>query len=309
MSMTKGKSTAPIFNKVSEATEEAKALTKHFGGNWNVACGSAPCPICQTERRSDQNALSLCVANGILLIHCFKNECAFKEIIRASGLPKGAFKKDSVAQKEIAANRDELAAKKQAVALNIWKEAEPSTGTLAEDYLRARGIDCSLPLSLKFHSACWHGPTNSKVPAMVAAVTIGSQPVGIHRTFLFEPGRKAFGKKSKMMLGPCTGGSVHLSKGTGPLIVAEGIETGLSILSKLLEINPSVWAALGTSGMTGLILPDQPGDLVIAPDGDSPGRRAAKKLAHRATLAGWIVRIMPCPDGKDWNDLTQEVTV
>ena len=142
---------------------------------------------------------------------------------------------------------------------------------------------------------------------MVAAVTIGARIVGVQRTFLTEPGTKAFGMSSKLMLGPCAGGAVRLSDGHGPLVVTEGIETGLSVLSELSDISPRVQAALGTSGMIGLALPRQPGELIIAPDGDAPGREAAKKLADRATIAGWQVRILGCPDGSDWNDLAPEV--
>ena len=95
-------------------------------------------------------------------------------------------------------------------------------GTLAEKYLRARGITCDLPPTLRLHPNCWHGPTASKVPALVAAVSIGRKVVGVHRTYLAEPGAKAFGNESKMMLGRCAGGAVRLSGGPGPLLVAEG---------------------------------------------------------------------------------------
>jgi len=141
----------------------------------------------------------------------------------------------------------------------------------------------------------------------VAAVSIGRKVVGVHRTYLAEPGVKAFGKKSKFMLGPCSGGATRLSGGPGALLVAEGIETALSLLSALPDASPRVWAALSTSGMAGLILPPDPGELVIAPDGDDEGRKAADELADRACAAGWRVRIMKCPDGADWNDIASEV--
>ena len=32
------------------------------------------------------------------------------------------------------------------------------------------------------------------------------------------------------------------------------------------------------------------------------------KLAARATSAGWHVRIMQCPDGADWNDVSSGAT-
>jgi len=55
------------------------------------------------------------------------------------------------------------------------------------------------------------------------------------------------------------------------------------------------------------VLPPDPGELVIAPDGDTAGMKAATKLADRACAAGWRVRVMDCPTGHDWNDLAREV--
>jgi hypothetical protein len=147
------------------------------------------------------------------------------------------------------------------------------------------------------------------MPAMVAAVVIDRELVGVQRTFLTEPGIKAFGKESKMMLGRCSGGVVRLSDGFGPLLVCEGIETGLALISGLTNTRTSTWAALSTSGVAGMILPRPAGELVLAPDGDAQGLEAAKKLADRAVIAGWRCKIMRCPDGRDWNDmLIEEVT-
>ena len=141
---------------------------------------------------------------------------------------------------------------------------------------------------------------------MMAAVINGREVTGCHRTYLAEPGVKAAVERPKIMLGACGGGAVRLSRGGGPLVVAEGIETSLSLLDALTDHDPRVWAALSASGISGLRLPDQPRDLVIAPDGDDPGRKAAAKLADRAWAAGWQVRIMDCPDGADWNDIMKE---
>ena len=142
---------------------------------------------------------------------------------------------------------------------------------------------------------------------MVAAIGIGGKITGVHRTYLAEPGVKAFDDSAKLMLGRCAGGAVRLSGGPGPLLVAEGLETALALLSGLQDVRPRVWAALSTSGVAGLILPPDPDELVIAPDGDDAGRKAANKLAERASAAGWRVRIMKCPDGADWNDISSEV--
>ncbi len=114
---------------------------------------------------------------------------------------------------------------------------------------------------------------------MVAAVVIDRVLVGVHRTYLAEPGVKAFDDGAKLMLGRCAGGAVRLSDGPGALLVAEGIETGLSLLSGITDTHLRTWSALSTSGVAGLILPRDSGELVLAPDGDAAGRKAARNLA------------------------------
>jgi len=87
-------------------------------------------------------------------------------------------------------------------------------------------------------------------------------------------------------------------------VVCEGIETGLSLLSGLLDRPAAVWAALSTSGMRALHLPETPGELVVAADRDDggAGMAAAEALAERAQGLGWQVWLWPAPEGQDWND-------
>jgi DNA primase len=89
------------------------------------------------------------------------------------------------------------------------------------------------------------------------------------------------------------------------LWIAEGIETALSLLSGLLSGPATVWAALSTSGIKALHLPPDPAKLIIATDGDAPGREAGNVLASRASALGWKVSLLPAPDGSDWNDVLQ----
>ncbi len=99
------------------------------------------------------------------------------------------------------------------------------------------------------------------------------------------------------------GGGVRFTDEQGPLVVAEGIETALSLCSGLLKRPATVWAALSAPGMSALCLPDRPHRLTIASDGDKAGHDAAHKLATRAAALGWTVRMLPAPDGQDWNDI------
>ncbi|SDF02711.1 Toprim domain-containing protein [Salipiger thiooxidans] len=140
---------------------------------------------------------------------------------------------------------------------------------------------------------------------MIARVN-GCDRFAVHRTYLRPDGT---GKAAvpegtaKLALGKTQGGAVCVSEARGPLVVAEGIETALSLACGLLRAPATVWAGLSTSGVRGLRLPDLPGRLTIAPDGDDAGRAAATALAERAHAHGWAVSLLPAPDGRDWNDI------
>jgi len=125
---------------------------------------------------------------------------------------------------------------------------------------------------------------------------------GAHRTYFTKQGVR-LAKSAKMMLGSCCGDSVRLSHGVGPLVITEGIETGLSLLQMLADRSLAVWATLSTSGMKGVKLPKEPHNLIIGVDDDEAGKQAATTLATRATMLGWEVSLMRAPDGQDWNDV------
>lgn len=282
----------------------ARDLTDSLGGVWRNGRGSAPCPVCQPERRRDQTALSVAEADGRLLLHCFKSNCSFRDIAAAANVPPGRAAKDPCSERERDAARRDYDATKLAKAQSLWMAAKPIRHTRAAGYLRERGITCELPDSLRFAPDIFHSPTMTWCTAMVAKVS----PTGAaHRTFFDKKGKRLPADKSpKMMLGACSGGAVVLSEEGGPLVVCEGIETGLSLLSGLLDRPASIWAALSTSGMVSLRLPSRPGHLIVATDGDAAGREAGHKLAQRASAAGWQVSTLAAPDGQDWNDVLRK---
>lgn len=283
---------------------EARTLTTALRGRWHGRYGTAPCPVCQTERRRDQNALTLADGRKGLVAHCKKSKCDFLGIAIAAGLMPGHVARpdpESWARRE--AERWAEAERKAWQAERLWQETLPIGGTVAEVYLRARGIACDLPPSLRFHPACWHGASALRHPALVALVE-GCERLAVHRTFLRPDGLgKASIEPNKAMLGATAGGAVRLTQGPGWLAVGEGIESSLSLLCGLLDGPVTAWAALSTSGLRGLRLPPQPGRLTIAPDGDNAGRSAASALAERAHAMGWEVGILDPGDGLDWNDL------
>lgn len=290
-------------------TADARELTLALGGRWHRRYGAAPCPVCQSERRKGQNALTVADGrNGRLVLDCKKSACAFLDILAAAGLRSGDYRAPdpaTLAQREREAKAE--AEKRATQAKRLWREAQPIAGTVAETYLRdARGISCPLPATLRFHGACWHGATAKRHPALIAAVQ-GSGAAAVHRTYLRPDGLgKAAIDPAKTMLGATAGGAVRLAGGPSRLVVAEGIESGLSLLCGMLDGPATVWAALSTSGLRGLRLPPQSGRLTVACDGDGPGREAAHNLAERAHALGWQVSILDPGNGADFNDILQE---
>lgn len=277
---------------------DARTITLGLGGEWRGSHGTAPCPVCQPERRADQRALSLRSDCGRLLTYCHKTGCDFRSVTEAVGLPADGGAIDLQTAGEADTRRAAYEAEQRAKARNLWAAGKPICGTKGEAYLRSRGITCPLPLSLRWVADTFHGPSARLVSAIVADVSTG----GVHRTF-FEKDGARLDRNAKMMQGPCAGGAVALSEVHGTLVVCEGIETGLSLLSGLLSAPATVWAALSTSGLRAAQLPPQSGRLTVAVDGDEPGRKAGRALAERAHALGWHVSILDPGNGTDFNDI------
>ena len=112
--------------------DDARNLTQVLGGKWNGYYGTAPCPICQPQRQSHQNALTLRPGlNGKLLLHCKKRNCAFVDVLAAAGMRRGCFSpSDAVILAQRAAEQKVEAAKRAAQAKQVWTEAQPIAGTL-----------------------------------------------------------------------------------------------------------------------------------------------------------------------------------
>ena len=282
-------------------TYGAQAVTRALGGQWRGYYGTARCPV-----HNDRNpSLSISTGDdGKLLVNCHAG-CAPLDVLAAlrdRGISVTNEKPDAVGT----IKKAEWRARQRARAVREWAKSSPINRTLGERYLRSRAIQAPLPKTLRFNQLCWH-PSGTRLAAIVAKVVGPKGHLGVHRTYLGPDGQKALVSPQKAMLGPIRGGAVHLSDGTGPLVVSEGIETALSILDLNAMHSPRVWAALSASGVAGLELPSRPGKLIVAPDGDKAGRIAAEKLAERAHSLAWQVSALNPPDGKDWNDVAMEV--
>ncbi len=65
----------------------------------------------------------------------------------------------------------------------------------------------------------------------------------------------------------------------------------------------TAWAALSTSGLRALDLPEQAREVIVLADGDDPGETAAREAALRWKREGRSVRIARPPRGLDFNDV------
>ena len=166
---------------------------------------------------------------------------------------------------------------------------------------------CRFP-ALRFHPELRYrdGLAVRRLPALVAAVTGDNGAVhGVHRTWL-DPRRpaKADVASPRKALGRIYGLAVHFgtpADGPATLVVGEGIETVLSLVTAVPEITA---AAALSAGSLGAFSPPPPcRRVVIARGGDNDfeGERAAERLARRCARAGVAATVI-VPEGGDFND-------
>ena len=287
------------------AAELALALKgRRAGYAWSALCPAHP----------DKNpSLSISTSrDGKTLVHCHAG-CSQDEVLaalKARGLwpddghvgcrPPGR-QPDGLEHFE----RDED--NRKASALAIWNSSIPASGTPVEIYLRSRGITLPIPDSIRFHNNLTHHPSSTAWPCMVALIVdVDGAPVAVHRTYLAYDGKgKAPVAPNKMTLGRCRHGSVRLAviERDKPLIVAEGIETAMSVMQ---ACHLPGFAALSADGMKSIKLPGDAKDVILAADNDTNnvGQAAARSARKRLVREGRKARTVMPPDvGSDFNDI------
>lgn len=288
----------------NQVITNAEMIARSLGGHRAGVSWMAPCPAHEDRTPS----LALRDSNATVLVRCHAGceQDVVLSALRARGLwpghAQGAFPQASSMPCETVGRTGDNFARRTDHALQIWERASVAKGTIVAAYLAHRGINLRIPDTIRFHPALKH-QSGAVGPAMVAFVTDGrdDRPVGIHRTFLQPDGKgKSSLEPAKMMLGPCRGGAVRLSPFGRRLLIGEGIETCLSAMK---VVGGAAWAALSTSGLCTLELPDVVEDIVVLADGDVAGEHAAREAAKRWTNQGRRVRIARPPWGFDFNDV------
>jgi hypothetical protein len=191
-------------------------------------------------------------------------------------------------------------------ARRLFAISRPIPGTVAETYLRTRGITVLHATgALRFHPRCYyrpdrHSPTETW-PAMIAAVTaLDGTITGVHRTWLDPSGAgKASIDTPRRAMGHLLGNAVRFGSADDVITAGEGIETMLS-LRMVLPTMPMA-AALSAAHLAAILFPAVLRRLYIARDDDPAGDGAVKTLIDRATDAG-IEAITLSPRLGDFNE-------
>jgi DNA primase len=218
----------------------------------------------------------------------------------------------------------------------VWSESKPGTGTLVDSYLRCRGITIDSPPTVRFVPRLRHAPSGLEFPAMVAAFQdLSGSITGIHRTYLSPDGcGKADVSVSKRMAGRCWGSAIRLAAAGETLAIAEGIETGLSVMQVVPDL--AVWAAGSLGNLAGAgrgdgrphpmdpsrRLPSEDPDarrlglvaaygvrrVIILADADGDphaGAALTERALRKFQLLGVTARIAWPRPGMDFNDMLQ----
>ena len=173
--------------------------------------------------------------------------------------------------------------------------------------MHARGLARCRFAALRFHPELRYreGSSVIRLPALVAAVTGDDGAVtGVQRTWLDprQPARKAAVASPRKALGRIYGFAVRFgtlpADGLATLVVGEGIETVLSIVTAVPEITAA--AALSAGSLGAFAPPPGVARLVIARDNDVEGERAAMRLARRCARAR-VAAFVVVPEGDDFN--------
>ncbi|RTL11804.1 MAG: hypothetical protein EKK54_06305 [Neisseriaceae bacterium] len=203
------------------------------------------------------------------------------------------------------------------IAQGIAQKTRPGNGTLADDYLKSRGITAELPPSITFCPEVYIKQYNKTFPAMVVKVlNENNQVQSVHTTILDSATKgKAKIEKSKIVFGPVPEViDINLNSdqpSRNITMVAEGLETSLSVKSAFPDCD--VKSALTKNGFNRIDLDKVNDTVVLCLDNDLKDWQADKIINNAATRlleAGKQVYIaMPeAIDGQktDFNDTLQK---
>lgn len=180
-------------------------------------------------------------------------------------------------------------------ARRLWGMSQTIRGTVAEAYLRNRGIaDLRSCGALRFHPHCYYRGNEDNPrdrlrnawPALIASVRDDEGKLtGVSRTWLALDGSdKAPVSTPRRAIGHLLGHGIRFGMAEDVMAAGEGVETMLSL--RQVTPNLPMVAATSANHLAAIKLPDTLRRLYIVRDDDPAGRAAAETLSTRARQAG-----------------------
>jgi hypothetical protein len=274
-----------------DAEIRAKNIVEKLGGIWRGSRGECLCPAHDDSSPS----LSVRLGNTAILFHCFAG-CTPVEVMKALERNK-LHDRTAMEMPEVKSKRD-----MGALAVRLWKASVPIAGTLAEEYLLARGLSPPYSKALRFNPATilGSGPTKRIMPAMIAAAENDIGVTAVQRTFLDPEDvlRKPI-PKPKVSLGLIGSAAIRLAPATDELGLAEGIEDALSAME---WFGTPTWALGGVERLAFVAIPERVRRVIVYADRGRAAERLLEKARDHLTANGreLIPRLPQQHD--DWND-------
>jgi len=243
------------------------------------------------------------------LLHYRLEPVAYPDLLRQAAdylgvVPVTTDDETSDYEPAVASNRQAAAGRK------LFTYGRPIKNTLAEAYLRGRGIIRFGP-ALAFHPNVYlraEDGTRLEIPALLAAITDNAGAVtGCSRVFLnAQTSGLADIEAPKRVLGRLHGNAIRFGEVSActDLLVGEGLENTLSVGTALPRA--ALASCLTANHLAAFTYPSSIKRLWIARDNDEAGERAALRLADRADADG-IEAFVLTPERNDFNlDLTED---
>jgi hypothetical protein len=259
---------------------KAEAVARILGGHAAGGGFLCRCPVRNHGKGRGDLRPSLAVSNGDrgLIYNCFAG-CDPRDVraaidtldlngepLRQSAPPPSRAKRKTTT----------------AAALDLGRAARPVAGTIAETYLRARGLPAEPPATIRFLPSYPYS-TRKSLPCLIGAIQAPTREiVAVQLTFLSSDGRaKAGVLEPRRSIGPLGEGALRLAHAAEHLGLAEGFESAWA--AQLMHDMP-VWAALGNKRYLKVAIPSTVKKITIFADDDAPGLSYAAKFrdAHSA---------------------------
>ncbi|MEE4208230.1 MAG: toprim domain-containing protein [Parvularcula sp.] len=271
-------------------TQNSMDIVAALRGQWHGAYAICHCPAHDDRRPS----LSIRQGDKGLLVHCFAG-CEPKDVLREiARLPAGG--------RPNVPNSNSYFTQSRGDPRRLWDSGVPVLGTLGVRYLTARHLPTDLP-DIRFHLRCPLGPKprTRYLPALLIALREGDELKAVQRIFLDADTARSTGK---MLLGSPGRAAWRAEGSAQTLALAEGFEDAAAF-AKLTGI--TCWAALGGERLPLLRLPDDIDQLILAPDHDRAGRRAARKAEAAYYRPGLAIDTRYPRPFKDWAAMNERL--